>query len=158
MQYLVDGHNLIPKVGLRLDSPDDENELIQRLQEYCRLRRARLEVFFDHAPLGRASTRAAGIILVHFVRQDSSADAAIEARLAQLKRQARNWTVVSSDGRIRRAAQAAHAATMSSEEFAQDISIAQAASSAGLKTEATLAPGEVEEWLKEFERKRGRSQ
>ena len=28
MPYLIDGHNLIPKVGLHLDSPDDEMELV----------------------------------------------------------------------------------------------------------------------------------
>ncbi len=158
MMYLVDGHNLIPKVGLRLDSPDDEHELIQRLQEYCRLRRTRLEVFFDGAPPGQASVRTAGLVTVHMVRRESSADAAVEARLAQLKKQARNWTVVSSDGRVRRAAQAVHAAALSSEEFAQEMSRAQAAGLAHLKNEATLAPQEVEEWLKEFERKRGRNQ
>ena len=28
MPYLIDGHNLIPKLGLRLDSPDDENAVV----------------------------------------------------------------------------------------------------------------------------------
>jgi len=158
MFFLIDGHNLIPKLGLRLDSLDDEDELIQRLQEYCRLRRARLEVFFDNAPPGRASVRTTGAVTVHWVRRESSADAAIETRLGQLKKQAKNWTVVSSDGRVRRAAQAIHAHVLSSDEFAREMSTAQAANSAGLKSEATLAPEEVEEWLKEFERKRGRNQ
>jgi hypothetical protein len=39
MPYLIDGHNLIPKLGLRLDSMDDEQELIAILQEYARLER-----------------------------------------------------------------------------------------------------------------------
>ena len=43
MPYLIDGHNLIPKLGLRLDSLDDEEQLIPRLQEFCRLRRAQVE-------------------------------------------------------------------------------------------------------------------
>ena len=30
MPYLIDGHNLIPKLGLRLDELDDEIELIRR--------------------------------------------------------------------------------------------------------------------------------
>ena len=37
MPYLIDGHNLIPKLGLRLDSVDDEMELVAILQEFCRL-------------------------------------------------------------------------------------------------------------------------
>jgi predicted RNA-binding protein with PIN domain len=155
MLYLIDGHNLIPKLGLRLDSMDDENELIPRLQEYCRLRRTRLEVYFDGAPAGQASTRKAGAVTVTFVRKGSSADAAIEARLGRLGKEAKNWTVVSSDRRVQGAARATHASVLSSEEFVREMSKAQAIGSSALKHEATLAPDEVEEWLKFFDRKRG---
>ncbi len=61
MPYLIDGHNLIPKLGLRLDLLDDELELLVRLQEFCRLRRAQVEVYFDGAPPGQVSTRKAGV-------------------------------------------------------------------------------------------------
>jgi predicted RNA-binding protein with PIN domain len=155
MPYLVDGHNLIPKLGLRLDSLDDEEQLISRLQEFCRLRRAQVEVFFDGAPPGQASTRDAGAVKAHFVHQGSSADAAIEIQLARLGKAVRNWTVVSSDGRVQRAAGAAHASVISSEEFAREISKVQAMSTSMSKNEATLAPNEVEEWLDFFSRKRG---
>ena len=155
MFYLIDGHNLIPKLGLHLDSMDDEDELIPRLQEYCRLRRARVDVYFDGAPPGQASTRRIGAVTVYFVRQGSSADAAIEIRLGLLGKQAKNCTVVSSDGRVQRAARAAHAHVLSSEEFVQEMSKAQGTSSSPLKHETTLAPEEVEEWLKFFDRKRG---
>ena len=158
MLYLIDGHNLIPKLGLHLDSMDDEDELISRLQEYCRLRRARLEVYFDGAPAGHAAVRNAGAVTAHYVRKGSSADAAIEVRLGQMGKIAKNWTVVSSDGRVQHAAHAVHAGVLTSEEFAREISKAQAAGSSLLKGEATLAPEEVEEWLKEFDRKRGRGQ
>jgi len=155
MPYLIDGHNLIPKLGLRLDSLDDENELIPRLQEFCRLRRVQVEVFFDGAPPGQASTRQAGTVRIYFVRRGSSADAAIELRLERLGKQAKNWTVVSSDGRVQHAARAAHARVLSSEEFASEMSKARAVSTSTVKHEATLAPEEVEEWLKFFDRKRG---
>ena len=39
MPYLIDGHNLIPEIGLQLDSCDDEPELVKRLNLYCRLSR-----------------------------------------------------------------------------------------------------------------------
>ena len=39
MPYLIDGHNLIPEIGLQLDSFDDEPELVKRLNLYCRLSR-----------------------------------------------------------------------------------------------------------------------
>jgi len=155
MPYLIDGHNLIPKLGLRLDSMDDEAELVSRLQEFCRLRRAQVEVFFDAAPAGQASIRKAGAVTAHFVHQGSSADAAIEVQLARMGKAVKNWTVVSSDGRIQRAARAAHAGFLSSEEFAREMSKAQAMSKTMVKHEATLAPDEVEEWLDLFNRKKG---
>ena len=82
MPYLVDGHNLIPKVGLRLDSFDDELELVTILQEFSRLHRRQVEVYFDGAPAGQAGTRSLGTVKAHFVRAGTTADAAI-ARQAQ---------------------------------------------------------------------------
>jgi predicted RNA-binding protein with PIN domain len=155
MPYLVDGHNLIPKLGLRLDSVDDEEQLISRLQEFCSLRRAQVEVFFDGAPPGQAPIRKAGAVTAHFIRLGSSADAAIENQLIRLGKAARNWTVVSSDGRVQRAAGSVHAGILSSEEFSREISKAQALRASRTKHEATLAPNEVEEWLDFFNRKRG---
>lgn len=155
MPYLIDGHNLIPKLGLRLDSPDDEQALLVHLQMFSRLRRAQVEVYFDGAPAGQSGTRKAGTVTAHFVRLGSSADGAIEARLTRLGRQARNWTVVSSDGRVQRAAQAAHARAQSSEELAAEISRLQAAASLETKKEPRLGPEEVGEWMELFGHKRG---
>ena len=154
MPYLVDGHNLIPKLGLRLDSLDDEEQLISRLQEFCRLRRAQVEVFFDGAPAGQIFTRKAGAVTAHFVRKGSTADAAIELRLARLGKAARNWTVVSSDRRVQGAAKSSHAGVLSSEDFARDMSKAQAVGNSLPKHDATLAPDEVEEWLNIFNQRK----
>ena len=153
MPYLIDGHNLIPKLGLRLDSFDDEMELVKRLQEFCRLSRAQVEVYFDGALPGGASTRKAGVVTAHFIRKESSADAAIEARLPRMKKTAKNWTVVSSDGRVQRAARAAQAGVMSAEEFVQEMIKARASRAATSKTESALSPGEVDEWLELFKKK-----
>lgn len=155
MPYLIDGHNLIPKLGLRLDSLDDEMELVAQLQEFSRLRRAEVEVYFDGAPPGQAGTRKVGAITAHFIRLGSSADAAIEARLAKMGKRARNWIVVSSDGRVANAARAVHAGAISSEEFTLEISKARALGAVKTKTEAALSPDEVEEWLQFFDHKRG---
>jgi predicted RNA-binding protein with PIN domain len=153
MQYIIDGHNLIPKLGLRLDSFDKEQDLVARLQEFCRLRRSRVEVYFDGAPPGQTGPRSAGAVTAHFVRQGSSADAAIESRLAKMGRAAKNWTVVSSDHRVQHAAQAAHAETLSSEEFARLMSAAQAERTLQAKSDTSLSPDEVEEWLGIFKRR-----
>jgi len=155
MPYLIDGHNLIPKVGLRLDSFDDELELLRRLQEFCRLRRAQVEVYFDGAPPGWASTRKAGVVTAHFIRQGSSADAAIEERLKKMKKSAKNWTVVSSDGRVQRAAGASRAGVMGAEKFSLEMDKAQIIGKTKSKSESALSPEDVEEWLAFFE-KRGR--
>jgi predicted RNA-binding protein with PIN domain len=154
MPYLIDGHNLIPKLGLRLDSLDDEEQLIPRLQEFCRMRRVQVEVFFDGAPAGQVSTRKAGAVTAHFVRKGSTADAAIEGRLARLGKAARNWIVVSSDRRVQGSAGAAHAKILSSEDFAREMSRAETMWASKPKHDAALAPDEVEEWLDIFTRRR----
>src|SRR5215470_4210350 len=100
MPYLIDGHNLIPRLGLRLDSVDDEMELISVLQEFCRLERRQVEVFFDGAPTSQAGTRKQGAVTAYFIRQGTTADDAIRDRLKKLGRSARNWTVVSSDRQV----------------------------------------------------------
>lgn len=149
MPYLVDGHNLIPRLGLRLDSLDDEMALVARLQEFCRLRRAEAEVYFDGAPAGQTGKRKFGAVTAHFVRRGASADAAIEARLARLGRAARGWSVVSSDRRVQQAARAARAEAVSGEEFAARMQAAAQART-GEKT-ADLDPEEIEEWLTLFQ-------
>ena len=154
MPYLIDGHNLIPKLGLRLESCDDELALVARLQEFCRLRRARVEVYFDSAPPGQAASRKFGAVTAHFVRQGSSADAAIEKRLEILGKAARNWIVISSDHRVQNAAHAAHAQSASSETFARQVVAAQSAPVATPKADRGLSPEEVETWLMLFEERR----
>lgn len=155
MPYLIDGHNLIPHLGLRLDSPDDELALIERLQTFCRLRRTRAEVYFDGAPPGHAGRRGFGLVTAHFVRQGSSADAALEVRLERLGRAARNWTVVSSDRRVQRAAQAVHARLLPADEFASQVRAASAQSAPGEENERPLSSEELEEWLTLFRERRG---
>src|SRR5919106_2128085 len=117
MPYLIDGHNLIPKLGLRLDSIDDEMELITVLQEFCRLERKQVEVFFDGAPTSQAGTRKRGTVTAHFVRLGATADNAIRIRLKKLGKDAKNWTVVSSDRQVQAEAHAAQADVLSSETF-----------------------------------------
>ncbi len=156
MPYLIDGHNLIPSLGLRLDSPDDELALIERLQQFCRLQRTRAEVYFDGAPPGYAGKRGFGLVTAHFVRQGSSADAALEQRLQALGRAARNWTVVSSDGRVRRAAQAVHARALSAGEFAAQVRAASLHETQSPPAEPGLSPEELEEWLTLFRERRGK--
>jgi predicted RNA-binding protein with PIN domain len=119
MPYLIDGHNLIPKLGLKLSSDDDEIALIERLNEFCRIsRRGHVEIFFDNAQPGGAEKRKMGLVSVYFVRKPQIADDAIHLRLKQLKNDAKNWSVVSSDHQVQAEARSAGAKVISSDEFA----------------------------------------
>ena len=152
MPYLIDGHNLIPKMGLRLDSMDDEMELVSLLREYCRLtRRSGLEVYFDGAPAGQAGTRRMNPIMAHFVPLGSSADEAIRKRLKTLGRSAKNWTVVTSDRQVQADARAAQAEVISSETFAALLKEARS-SAPKPSREGKLSESEVEEWMRLFQK------
>jgi uncharacterized protein len=152
MPYLIDGHNLIPKLGLQLDSMEDEMELVAILQEYCRLtRRKGLEVYFDGAPAVQAGTRKKGSISAHFVQLGSSADEAIRKRLKSLGKSAKNWTVVTSDRQVQAEARAARAEIISSDSFAAQLKGARSsAPRAGRDTK--LSEAEVEEWMRLFQK------
>ncbi len=156
MNYLVDGHNLIPKIpGLSLRSLDDEKRLIDLLNTYCRVRRQRVEAFFDQAPPGHAGRTHIGLVVAHFVRQGRTADEAIAARLQQLGKAAPNWVVVSSDRQVQREARNRRAATMTSEQFSAELQSALQDSMSGSPAgETKLSSEELKEWLDLFERRK----
>jgi predicted RNA-binding protein with PIN domain len=153
MPYLIDGHNLIPKLGLRLDSIDDETELLSILQEFCRLEQRQVEVFFDGAPPAQAGTRKQGAVIAHFVRLGTTADDAIRNRLKKLGKSAKNWTVVSSDRQVQANARAVHAEVTSSDSFAGMLKQARN-STPKPNSDRKITPQEVDEWLKIFERRK----
>jgi uncharacterized protein len=150
MPYLIDGHNLIPKVGLRLDSFDDELELVDLLREFSRLHRRQVEVYFDGAPAGQAGTRGLGTVKATFVRAGTTADAAIARRLKKLGRAAKNWTVVSSDRQVQADAREARAEVLSSEGFARMLQQTPRVETSKPAEDRKVSPAEVDEWLKIF--------
>jgi predicted RNA-binding protein with PIN domain len=150
MPYLIDGHNLIPKVGLRLDSPDDEMELVAILQEFARLKRQQVEVYFDGAPIGQAGSRSLGTVRAHFVKIGQTADTAIRARLNKMDKNAKNYTVVSSDREVQSAARVVRAQFISSEDFVKLIKDAIDSAPKASTEEKKLSSAEVDEWLKIF--------
>ena len=153
MPYLIDGHNLIPKIpGLNLRIMDDEIQLIQRLQEFCRRSGKQVEVYFDRAPAGQARVQSYGKVKVRFVRTGRTADDAIIARLHSLARSAKNWTVVSSDRQVQAAARASQASVMSSDEFAGYLSFSDQEENRdpGVNADISLDDTEIDEWLELF--------
>lgn len=152
MPYLIDGHNLIPKLGLRLDSMDDEMELISILQEFCRQEHKQVEVYFDGAPAHQAGIRKLGALTAHFVPFGRTADDAIRNHLKKLGKSAKNWFVVSSDRQIQAEVRAVHAEIISSDSFAKRLQ--QIRDPASQTTnERKLSDDEVNEWMRVFEEK-----
>jgi len=147
MPYLIDGHNLIPKLGLRLDSIDDEKELIAILQEFCRIQRKQVEVYFDGAP--QPSTRKLGAVTATFTPLKTTADNAIRNRLRKMGKAAKSWTVVSSDRQVQTDARTAQAEVISSDEFAKLLKQAMDSPRVS-KGERVVSKEEVEEWMKVF--------
>lgn len=153
MPYLIDGHNLIPYIpGLSLKDMDDEIALIKVLQGFASKHKTRVEIFFDQAPAARAGSQSFGSVKAHFVRQDSTADKAIINRLARMGKDAKNWTVVTSDREILVEAKSAHSQTMKSAEFAAELkSVRFGGSSESDKQDSPdVTDGEVDYWLDQF--------
>jgi predicted RNA-binding protein with PIN domain len=104
MPYLIDGHNLIGKMGISLEDPEDEAKLVLVLRAYCSRHKRKATVYFDRGLRGRQDSPMAAGVTARFVTSPATADAAIGRHLDQLGRQARNWTVVSSDAAVSQAA------------------------------------------------------
>jgi len=153
MPYLVDGHNLIPKVGLHLNSPDDEMELVAILKEFARFKRQQVEVYFDGAPIGQAGTRKLGTVRAHFVPLGQTADSAIRSRLKKMEKEAKNWIIVSSDHEVQSAARVVRAQVVTSDEFVKMLRAATNSAPKAKTENKKLSAQEVDEWLKLFREK-----
>lgn len=151
MPYLVDGHNLIPKAGLRLGAPDDELKLVALLQDFARLKKQQVEVYFDGAPPGQAGSQKIGSIRAHFIKAGYPADDAIRARLGKMGRIAKDWVVVSSDREVQNAARAHQAQVMRAEEFAKLLRKQRETNEGSQSQNVKLSEIEVEKWLELFE-------
>ena len=153
MPFLIDGHNLIPRVGLRLDLLDDELELIRLLQEFCRLGRSQAEVYFDNAPAGQPAKQKHGMVTAHFVRKPDIADEAIYQRIRKLGASAKNWTVVSSDRRVQAEARSAKTKVISSDEFARQVRLTLQNKPASTG-ESAMSEKDLNDWLELFGKRR----
>ena len=159
MEFFIDGHNLIPKIsGIRLSDENDEQELLERLQEYTRLSRRKITVFFDKAPDHRTRDESYGSVHVVYVTYHNKADEEIISRVNDLsKARIREVMVVSSDQHVQWQCHQAGAATMTSEKFASEMTKTFVSGSYPSKNkkseqriEPKLSPKEVDEWLKIF--------
>jgi uncharacterized protein len=155
MPWIIDGHNLIPKIpDITLSMTDDEEQLIKLLIAFVRVKRKDVTVYFDNAPIGVEKNQRYGNVSVHYVRKGRSADEAIRGKLKQLGKSAKNWTVVSSDRAIQSEARSVGAGVISSEEFSRSIISAtnDLDMDNGVAHEVYPDDEEVELWLEFFKR------
>ena len=149
MPYLIDGHNLIPRVrGMSLGAPDDELKLVVLLRTFASRAGRRVTVYFDRGAPGSSRETSRTAVTVRFVSMPDTADAAIQRHLRRLGGDARNWTVVSSDAEVRRAALRAGARSQSSQDFARMLIEAPARSAE--KPEPPTSPEALQEWASLF--------
>jgi uncharacterized protein len=147
-KYIIDGHNLIPKIpGLSLSDPDDEVKLIERVNHFCRLTRSYAELFFDHAAQGHAGIKAGGLVRVHFIHQGSDADTAIKIFIENQGAKAAQFIVVSSDQQLRSAAKLRGTPFLTSEEFSSKMQqvFARPEAEESLRN-APLSPSDLADW------------
>jgi predicted RNA-binding protein with PIN domain len=153
MPFLIDGHNLIPILGLRLTDPEDEAKLAALLQRYFARTGRQGTVYFDrHAPGGAPGTSTRHLT-VRFVTPPRTADDAIRAHLTRLRQEVRNWDVVTNDQALRRDAGRAGARWLSATAFGAELRGTLHAGSSE-KPEASLSPDEVEEFERLFRERR----
>jgi predicted RNA-binding protein with PIN domain len=155
MPYLIDGHNLIGAMpGHRLEDPDDEADLIARLQRFCSASGKAVTVYFDRRSAGRGDPPRMGRLTVRFVTEASSADRAICAHLQRLRGEAHNWSVVSSDGEVATAARRAGARAVPSAAFLRQLDGPSPRAPAPEKPDSPLTDQENATLLREFQARR----
>jgi predicted RNA-binding protein with PIN domain len=145
--YLIDGHNLIGAMpGISLSDLDDEHALVLQLSQFARRTRRSIVVYFDRASLTAPQISNIAGVKIHFVRPPRTADDALRNHIERLRREAPNWTVVSSDAEVRRAAQQAGARIMDSPTFASQMSQGGSDKTEAEKPEPSLSPDELDAW------------
>ena len=158
MQYLIDGHNLIPKIpGLCLQDPEDEIKLVARLQEFARVEKASIEVYFDRAAPGFSGTRRIGSVKAHFVPGTTTADDRIINRIRSMGAAIRNYTIVTSYRRIQVEAKALKARVVPSEVFSRMMTEAFSCQPESNDSSVTISESEMDEWLALFSGKKHES-
>lgn len=122
MTLLIDGHNLIGVLpGIDLADPDDEAQLIHRLQAYHGGSGRSMIVFFDSGELpGTAEDRSTRGVAVRFARRPQTADDLIVAFLRK-SRQPGQHAVVTNDRALAGAARHLGASVLTASHFADQL-------------------------------------
>jgi predicted RNA-binding protein with PIN domain len=122
MTILVDGHNLIGQMtGVRLDDPDDEEQLLTRLRAYRARTGKPVVVYFDAGMAYRAPGRgSSGGINVRWAGTGQHADDLITRDVSRHPNP-RELTVVTSDRALQSQARVRGARIVDSATFAAEL-------------------------------------
>jgi predicted RNA-binding protein with PIN domain len=152
MPLIIDGHNLIASLPeIALEDPEDEAKLIELLRVFSTRVGKQIFLYFDRRTPGSMDPPAQGGVHVHFVPSRLTADEAIARHLISLGSRAQNWTVVSSDREIMRAAKKAGAQAVSSRAFSRRLrATLDPVDEKDAKPETELSPEELDYWLNLF--------
>jgi uncharacterized protein len=154
MPYLIDGHNLIAQMpGVSLSDPDDEVQLVLRLRQFAARKRQKITVVFDHGiPGGWSRDLSTGPVKVVFAGSHTNADRVILERIREAKTPT-DIKLVSSDGEIRRAAEAWRVQVIASQDFAVTLHKPPPGEPPRDPREnIQLSKDEVKEWMRVFKK------
>ena len=122
MPYLIDGHNLIACLpDISLEDPNDEARLVNRLRSFVAGGGGKCAVVFDGGlPGGRSAMSNKAVQVTFAAAERSNADAIIKRRIRR-SRDAKFWTVVTSDNELLDVAKRYGLKRLSSAEFARRL-------------------------------------
>jgi len=150
MAYIIDGNNVMGQTpGWHRDKANARRQLVERLAEFARLKKARVSVVFDGEPdrLLPDSSAYRGVKVLYSER-GSDADTRIQ-RLVESSPNARGLTVVTSDRHLAFVVRSRGARVVRSGEFRKQMAETRAASSAIADGEQTEVRN-LNEWLRYF--------
>jgi uncharacterized protein len=153
MHLLIDGHNLIGQLpSINLADADDEAQLVMLLRRYATSKRGRqVVVVFDRGVYGHPQHLDGYGVTCHFAMSPQDADAQLIRRIGGLRRPG-DWTLVSSDRQVTRAARERGMRVIGAREFAARLlaPTAPQAEAREEKHDVRLSEADVAEWLELF--------
>ena len=152
MPYLIDGHNLIAKLpDIDIADPNDEAKLVTRLRGFAAKTSKQCTVIFDHGIPGGASSLSNRAVKVIFAAaHHTNADNLLKRRIRKTK-DARNWTIVSSDNEVLNCGRQYQMKVMTSAQFVQELSRSRTPETLlGEEVHPQVTDDEIDEWLDVF--------
>ena len=152
MPYLIDGHNLIAGLpDIRLDDPNDEAKLVNKLKSFVAGGGKKCSVVFDGGIPGGHSEMSNNAVKVTFAAAErSNADAIVKRRI-QRARDAKYWIVVTSDHELLNFASSRGIRTMTSSEFALLLRAnGEDQIDLGEEIDPKIPEGDLDYWIRQF--------